>query len=40
MEFAENGLYLCSYGADEMAYYGKKAHIAGDQLSELPKKES
>ena len=40
MELAENGLYLRSYGADEMGYYGKKAHIAGDQLSELPKKES
>lgn len=40
MELSENGLYLCSYGADEMGYYGKKAHIAGDQLSELPKKES
>ena len=40
MELAENGLYLCSYGADEMGYYGKKAHIAGDQLSELQKKES
>ena len=40
MELADNGLYLCSYGADEMGFYGKKAHIAGDKLSELPKKES
>lgn len=40
MELADNGLYLCSYGADEMGFYGKKAHIAGDKLSELPKEEA
>ena len=40
MELSENGFYLCEYYTAEDTYHAKKAFISGDQLSELPKKES
>lgn len=40
MELADNGLYYCESTTSQGTYYGKTYYIAGDQLSELPKKES
>ena len=40
MELADNGLYYCESTTSQGTYYGKTYYIAGDKLSELPKKES
>lgn len=40
MELADNGLYYCESATSQGTYYGKTYYIAGDKLSELPKKES
>jgi hypothetical protein len=37
---SNKGNYICEYYTAEDTYYAKKAFISGDQLSELPKKES